>query len=124
MPEWLEGMIGPTMLLWLYALAFGVVWIVADWRGAFSTGADLISRWAMSLVIATWVVRDAHKRGRQLCYDYGMFLFFGWPVVAPVYLFQTRGVRAFLTLLWFIGIWFLVALSIGVVVAVREFSSS
>jgi len=124
MPQWLEGMIGPTLLLWLYAVSFAVAWIAAGGRGAFSTGGDLISRWAMALVVTTWVVRDAHKRSRQLCYDYGMFLFFWWPVVAPVYLFQTRGVRAFLTLLWFAGIWLFVALTIGVVTAVREFSSS
>ena len=67
----------------------------------------------MALVIANWVIRDARKRGRPLCYDYGMFLFFAWPIVAPVYLFQTRGVRAFLTLLWFIAILLVAAIAIG-----------
>src|SRR5580765_5619726 len=95
MPNWLEGMLGPTLLLWVYALAVSVSWVAASGRGGLSGAADLISRWAMALVIANWVIRDARKRGRPLCYDYGMFLFFAWPIVAPVYLFQTRGVRAF-----------------------------
>ena len=116
-------MIGPTLLLWLYAVAFALAWIVAGGRGVFSIGADLISRLAMAMVVTIWVVRDAQKRGRRLCYDYEMFLFFGWPVVAPVYLFQTRGMRAFLTFLCFMGIWLLVALSIGVATAVQEASS-
>ena len=40
----------------------------------------------------------------SLCYDYDSFVYFAWPIVAPIYLFQTRGVRAFLTLLCFAGI--------------------
>jgi hypothetical protein len=42
--------------------------------------------------------------------------FFAWPVVVPVYLFQTRGLRAFITLLWFAGIWIGAAL-LGLVVS-------
>ena len=39
--------------------------------------------------------------------DFDSFLYFAWPVMVPVYLFQTRGLRAFLTLLCFAGIWLL-----------------
>ena len=123
MPKWLKGMIGPTLLVWLYAAAYAIVWIAVGEPGTYSTGTDLISRLALALVISTWVLRDAHKRGRQLFYDYGMFVFFCWPLVAPVYLFQTRGVRAFITLLCFIGIWLLVALSAGIAFVLREASS-
>jgi hypothetical protein len=52
-----------------------------------------------------------------------MFVFFCWPIVAPVYLFQTRGARAFITLLCFIGIWVLVALSVGIAIVFRKASS-
>jgi hypothetical protein len=64
---------------------------------------------------------DAKKRKRQLCYDDGSFVFFAWPVVVPVYLFRTRGVRAFLTLLCFAGIWLVAMLVALVVFIVREF---
>src|SRR5262245_16656666 len=98
MPKWLKGMVAPTLMLWLCAIAFGVVCTVpAD--GEISRRADLASRFAFPLVIASWVTADARKRGRQLCYDYDSFVFFASPIVVPVYLFQTRGARALLTLL-------------------------
>jgi hypothetical protein len=120
MPKWLKGMIGPTLLVWLYAAAYAIVSIAVGEPGTYSAGTDLISNLAMALIISIWVLRDAQKRGRQLFYDYGMFVFFCWPIVAPVYLFQTRGVRAFITLLCFIGIWLLVSLSVGVASVLRE----
>lgn len=120
MPKWLKGMIGPTLLVWLYAAAYAIVWIAVGEPETLSAGTDYVSRFALALVISTWVLCDAHKRGRQLFYDYGMFVFFCWPIVAPVYLFQTRGVRAFVTLLCFLGIWVLVALSVGLSIVLRE----
>ena len=123
MPKWLKGMIGPTLLVWLYALAYAVVSIGVGDAGTYSAGTGLISSWALALVVSLWVLRDASKRGRQLFYDYGMFVFFCWPIVAPVYLFQTRGVRAFITLLRFIGIWLLVGISVGVAFVFREASA-
>ena len=77
---------------------------------------------ALPFIVASWVMADARKRGRQLCYDYDSFVYFMWPVIAPVYLFQTRGVRAFLTLLCFAGIWLIAALAAGMVFLVREFA--
>ena len=123
MPKWLKGMIGPTLLVWRYAAAYAIACIAVGEPRTYSAGTDLISSWALALVASTWVLRDAHKRGRQLLYDYGMFVFFFWPIVAPVYLFQTRGARAFITLLCFIGIWVLVALSVGIAIVFRKASS-
>ena len=44
-----------------------------------------------------------------------------WPVVVPIYLFQTRGVRAFLTLLCFAGIWLVAIIAEVATFLVREF---
>jgi len=52
--------------------------------------------------IALWVLADARRRGRSLHYDAGSFIFFAWPVLAPIYLFSTRGLRAFAALGWFL----------------------
>jgi len=116
-------MLVPTLLLWCYALAFAVSWIAAGGRDASSASADLVSRWAMALVVANWVLCDAHKRGRPLCYDYGTFLFFAWPILATVYLFQTRGVRALLTLLCFLTIWVVAAIGMGMAAFALEMLS-
>ena len=106
MPQWLQQMVAPTLMLWLYAAAYGVVTAKA-FRGSAAPQAESMSGVALSLVISFWVMTDARKRGRRLCYDFDSFLYFAWPVMVPVYLFQTRGLRAFLTLLCFAGIWLL-----------------
>src|SRR5438067_2374643 len=103
MPQCLQRMIAPTVMLWLFAFAFGIASARGD-RGEMPKRAGLASSVALPLIVASWVMADARKRGRQLCYDYDAFVFFAWPVVVPVYLFQTRGARAFLTLLCFAGI--------------------
>src|SRR6266481_5996931 len=120
MPKWLKGMVAPTLMLWLCAIAFGIAYSVAP-SGHLSSRADLVSRIALPLVISFWVSADAQKRRRQLCYDFDSFVFFASPIIVPVYLFQTRGVRAFLTLLCFAAIWLIGMLPVFVVSFIREF---
>jgi len=122
MPRWLKGMVAPTLMLWLFAIAFGVASSLAP-DGEISKRADLASRVALPLIIAFWVTADAQKRHRPLCYDYDSFVFFASPIVVPVYLFQTRGIRAFLTLLCFAAICLIAALPIIVVSIIRELAS-
>lgn len=52
--------------------------------------------------IALWVLADARRRRRQLPYDFGSFVFFAELVFVPIYLFTTRGWRAFATFGWFL----------------------
>ena len=52
--------------------------------------------------VALWVLRDARHRRRSLPYDFDTFVFYTWTFLVPVYLFQTRGWRAFATLGWFL----------------------
>ena len=52
--------------------------------------------------IALWVLSDSRRHGHPLHYDAGSFLYFAWPVLAPIYLFLTRGFRAFSTIGWFL----------------------
>ena len=121
MPKWLKDMVAPTLMLWLFAIAFGVVCSVSP-GGEISGRADLVLQLALPLVITSWVTSDARKRGRELCYDYDSLVFFFSPVMVPVYLFQTRGLRAFLTLLCFAGVWFIAMLPVFVQIIIREFA--
>ncbi len=93
----------PTLLLWFYIFALASLSIMSTADANRST-ADLMAQLALPLVLSIWVLSDAHKRGRNLCYDYDTFVFLAWPIIVPVYLFQTRGVRALLTFLCFGGI--------------------
>ena len=64
-----------------------------------------ISPYILALLICAWVKADAREKRRQLCYDHDTFTFFAWPIVTPIYLFQTRGVRALIPILTFILLW-------------------
>ena len=55
-----------------------------------------------ALLAALWVLRDARRRGRMGYGFPGLVLLF-WPLFGPVYLFQSRGMRAFLSMLAFLG---------------------
>ena len=101
----LKGIFAPTIILWFYMIALGVSWGSVLRDGHPSPFVDLASRFALSLIMALWVTTDAQRRRRPLCYDHGSFVFFAWPVIVPIYLFQTRGARAVLTLLYFAGLW-------------------
>lgn len=91
----------PIAVLWFYFIALSLVSVFSEGRNEI---ADLTSPIVFSSIVSLWVLTDAHHREKQLCYDYGTFVFFGWPIFVPIYLFQTRGVRAFITLFCFAGI--------------------
>jgi hypothetical protein len=75
--------------------------------GAPASAAALASMILFPSIMASWVLADARRRRQKLPYDFGSFVFFAWPVVVPIYLFATRGWRAFGTL----GLYFLIYLA-------------
>lgn len=123
MPKWLKQMLAPTLMLWLCVIAFGIASAIGPGGAGMSKRAELVFSVAFPFIVASWVLADSRKRSRPLCYDYDSFAYFAWPVVVPIYLFQTRGVRALLTLLCFAGIWLIAALAAGVVTLVQRFVS-
>jgi hypothetical protein len=120
MPKWLHGIFAPTLMLWLYAMAFAVASAFSS-DGRLPDRADHIAQITLPFILASWVIADAQKRRRQLCYDYDSFVFLASPIVVPVYLFRTRGARAFITLLCFAGIWLVAMLLGGAVSILREY---
>jgi hypothetical protein len=54
MPKWLQGMIAPTLMLWLCVVAFGIASASSPHGGELPTRADLASRLAFPLVMASW----------------------------------------------------------------------
>ena len=114
LPLWLQGVFAPTLMIWVYTLSLGVACSFQD--GRLSWRANNLSAAALGLILSWWVLADAQKRKRTVCYDYGSFVFFAWVVLVPVYLFQTRGIRAFVTLLCFCGLWLFASL-VGLLIA-------
>ena len=110
-----------TEKLLLYSGAIDRAGSVKAREGGAAMAAQVASGYALPFAIAWWVTVDARKRGRELCYDFDSFVYFAWPVAVPVYLFQTRGAWAFLTLLCFAGIWVTAMIPAMVVFLLREF---
>lgn len=63
-----------------------------------STIAAILASFVFLSSLSLWVLSDARQQNRSLPYDFGSFVFFGWLLVVPVYLFSTRGWRACITL--------------------------
>ena len=94
------------LVRWLLSLPAGIFYCVAaltiDKALGFPGGAPalcaLLAQYLLPGSIALWLLADARRRGRSLPYDTGTLFFIAWPVVAPIYLFATRGWRAFAVL--------------------------
>jgi hypothetical protein len=76
--------------LWLFVFAYPLIAALSQRSEQQVVFEDILMRWVLPLLLAMWVVADAAKRGRQLCYDYGTFVFFAWPLLLPAYLIQSR----------------------------------
>lgn len=51
--------------------------------------------WALEfqVLLAIWVRMDRRHRNVSLPFEFDAFVFFGWPVVVPYYLYRTRSIR-------------------------------
>lgn len=99
-----------TWLFWLFSFCTG---LTSGWHSDPESGrSGLLVSIAWASIVASWVDSDARSRRRRLYYDFDSFAFMFWPVVAPVYLFQTRRAWAFVSLLGF-GIGFVVTAGAG-----------
>ena len=85
-----------------YCLAASAIRETLDSPSGVPTFLALLSQLLLPSSVALWVLADARQRRRSLPYDAGSFIFFTWPVLAPIYHFSTRGWRAFAVLGWFL----------------------
>jgi hypothetical protein len=86
-----------TFALCLYAAVYSMAAGTTS-NGLFGTLSD----YALALTVCAWVLADARERRRALCYDFDSMMFFFWPVMAPIYLIQTRGWRGLIPMLVFL----------------------
>lgn len=86
-----------------------------------SPAFDVVYSIAFWVILSWWFIFDSEIHGWKWLHSWGIFLYAtGWLVV-PYYLFRTRGVRALLIILFFVGLYFgtqLFGLVIGAFVSV------
>ena len=56
-------------------------------------------------IITSWLLTDSRKRGINLPYEMGMFLYIAWPIYMPYHLIKTRGARGLLVILGFLVVY-------------------
>ena len=78
-----------------YALASHSLYLGLGSPSGMPALAAWIATWLFASNLSLWVLADARRQPRSLPYDLGTFVFFSWPVFVPIYLFSTRGWRAF-----------------------------
>ena len=93
-----------------YCLAALAMHETLDSPGGVHASFALLAQLFLPSSIALWVLADARQRRRPVPYDFGSFVFFTWPVLVPIYLFRTRGWRAFAALGWFLLLYLAAAL--------------
>jgi len=78
---------------------------------------QLASTIAFLGALGWWIIDDNKRNGLTWVQSYGVFLYvIGW-IIIPIYLFRTRGSKAFLFLLSFAGI-YVATYIFGVIIAV------
>ncbi len=65
---------------------------------------SILGSYGLLMYGAFWALDDARKRQYWPCYDFGTFLFFGWPAVVPWYLIRTRGPKGIFLALAVLGL--------------------
>jgi len=92
----------PTVFLYVYVI---VTQVVAGLYEAAELEPNpalvLIGPFGFIWALAGWFQRDIYSRGLRWAIDLGFFLYIGWLIILPYYLFKTRGPRAALIILGF-----------------------
>ena len=101
-----------TWLLWVFCLCYGIMGGRETDEAPIPRQIDIILGLLFAFLITNWVAADARRQKRSMGYGFSALVLMFWPVFAPLYLFQTRGVRAFLSILAFI-VMVLITSSIG-----------
>ncbi len=60
---------------------------------------------AFTWALGWWLKEDNQKYKEKWIYELGILTYAVWVIVIPIYLFKTRGLKAFLTIFAFIGLY-------------------
>ncbi len=102
---------------WPYLVLFSlaVICVTVSETARYTAGVEnsmlvsVFGRIAIGITIVAWLLTDARRNHKSLCYDFDTMAFYAWPIVVPAYFVYTRGWRfvpvvvAFLAL--YLGSW-------------------
>jgi hypothetical protein len=88
-----KSLIPLVALTAIFALELSVL---AAHRASVPQATELLWSFEFSLILTWWVQVDRRARGFSVPYEFEVFVFFGWPVVVPYYLYRSRGRRGLL----------------------------
>lgn len=104
MRRFLPQLTAPTILLYLFLIITQFVNGIYGASEAEPPPAHLLLHpFGFLWAVGWWLMRDSRRRGVKWVFDMGLFLYLAWPFIMPYYLFKTRGVKGFLTILIFVG---------------------
>ena len=106
----------PLLLLCLFILFYYLGGGLYSAHGIQPSPAFFLLYRAGLLWLVGWWLKEESRRYRvKLVYCPGLLILIAYPIVIPYYLFRTRGVKGFVTLLGLIGV-FLAAQIFGAIV--------
>jgi hypothetical protein len=91
-----------VMLTVIFALGLSVC---AVYRTDRPEATELLWAFEFRLLLTRWVLADSRARDFGVPYEFGAFVFWGWPVVVPYYLYRSRGGRGLLLFLGICGLY-------------------
>ena len=91
-----------TWLFWVYSICYGFLIGRETDAAPIPPRVEIVFGLLFGFLLATWVAADARRKKQSMGYGFPSLVFVLWPIFAPIYLFQTRGVRAFLSIFLFV----------------------
>lgn len=86
----------PITVLHILVIVGVLFEVFLTYRGAeISQSSNYLWTASFSFCVAWWIESDRKARAIPAPFEYQAFVFFLWPILAPYYLFQTRGWRGF-----------------------------
>ncbi len=104
MTKFFSQITSPTALLYIFLVitqAISGIYLSHDVEPPQSF--TLLYSLGLLWLMGWWLQKDSRKHNVKWVMDMGLFLFIAWPFVLLYYLFKTRGVKALLTILAFVG---------------------
>jgi hypothetical protein len=95
----------PVVALCIFVLLTNILNVLYFAYGFEPSGVfDVLHGLSFWGILCWWFREDSKKFGVSWILDIGYFLYIAWIFIIPYHLFKTRGVKGFITILLFTGI--------------------